>query len=91
MAQPNWPGRRPSPGRAGERLGDVEPLVGGRALGGQTDVVAVPALGDHEAEVQRGPGDAVSRIVRSPRPAGTGGRHQLDADRGARDRLAPVR
>src|SRR5690606_41927795 len=55
-------------GRARERLGDVEPAVGGRAHGGGGEVVAVAALGDQVAEVEGGAGDRLRGVRRTPRP-----------------------
>src|SRR6266542_4735803 len=74
--------------RAREGLGDRHPLDGGRALDGQAEVVAVPALGDQQAEVQRRAAYKVVRLGGTPRPCGAIRAGELDPDRGLRQGFA---
>src|SRR6266568_3133756 len=60
----------------------------GRALEGQAEVVAVPALGDQQAEVQRRAAYKVVRLGRTPRPCGAIRAGELDPDRGLRQGFA---
>src|SRR6266566_1745548 len=75
---PTW--RPAGTRRPGEGLRDRHPLDGGRALDGQAEVVAVPALGHQQAEVQRGAGYPVFRLGRAPRPDGAIRACELDSD-----------
>src|SRR5690349_24522506 len=74
--------------RAREGLGDRHPLDGGRTLDGQGEVVAVPALGHQQAEIQRRAAYPVFRLVRTPRPGVAIGAGELDPDRGLRQGFA---
>ena len=58
---------RPAPGGPGERLGDLEPVLGVLADRDQVGVVAVDALGDQQAEVVRRTGDPLCRVRPVPR------------------------
>ena len=66
--QANWPGRRPGPGGPANAWAMSSHSSAAGALGNEVDVVAVAALGDEQAEVERRPGDPVGGVVGSPRP-----------------------
>jgi hypothetical protein len=51
------------------------------ALGGQLQVVAVPATGDQQAEVARRTGDPVGRVLVAECPQDAGRGHQLEPQR----------
>ena len=81
--------RTAAAGRAGERLGDVEPGTGDRSLSGQAALVAVPPLRDEQAEVLGAAADPVSRICRTPRPLFAVRAEQFDPDWALRLGQAP--
>src|SRR5260370_27772673 len=68
-------------GRAGEGLRDGHPLLRGWAVDGEGEVVAVPALGDEQAEVQGCSAYPVLRVGRAPGPRGAVRGGELDPDR----------
>ena len=65
---PNCPGFAALPRQPGEGLDDPEPLLGVRAFRPYGEVVAVPALGRQQAEVERRSGHPLRGVLRAPGP-----------------------
>jgi hypothetical protein len=86
-----FPGVAPGAGRAREGLGDVQPAVGVRADGGQGEVGAVGALGDEQAEIDRGAGDPLRGVLGTMGPQLARGGADLDAELVLRRGQSPYR
>ena len=72
--------------RPGEGLRDVQPLVGVGAGRREGKVVAMTALGDQQAEVERGTGHVLGGVLRPPGPQLARRSDQLHAERLGRRR-----
>src|SRR5207248_3121226 len=64
-------------GGTGKGLRDRHPLLRERSVGLHRGVVEVPALRDHETEVERRAGHAIGGVVALPRPRRPVGRIEL--------------